>query len=123
MHQLALQFKQIQEHLIRQETLKINDLANKLEWQFKQKITQEQRLLDYINEEIPKLSRFRLRSELQKVEVLEQLNQLLSPEATLKRGYSITLKDGKVIQSAKSLKKGDQITTRFKDGEQESEVK
>ena len=39
---------------------------------------------------LPRLARQRLRLEKQRLEQFEQLNQLLSPEATLKRGFSIT---------------------------------
>lgn len=48
--------------------------------------------------------------------------KLLSPEHILKRGYSITLKNGKAVKSASSLKPGDVITTRFAKGEIESTV-
>jgi exodeoxyribonuclease VII large subunit len=41
---------------------------------------------------------------------------LLSVENTLARGYHLVLKDGKLIDSVKDVKKGDQIETQFKDG-------
>lgn len=46
-----------------------------------------------------------------------------SPEKLLKRGYSLTLKDGKVVRDATLLKDGDELTTRFHKGEVTSIVK
>ncbi len=48
--------------------------------------------------------------------------RLLAPENILKRGYTLTLKDGKIIKSAKDLATGDTIETRFADGNTESTI-
>ena len=49
------------------------------------------------------------------VPVLAKL-ETLSPLLTLKRGYTITKKDDKVINSSKSLKKDDLLEVEFQDG-------
>ena len=43
--------------------------------------------------------------------------ETLSPLLTLQRGYTMTKKEGKVISSAKKIKKGDKIEVSFTDGE------
>lgn len=49
--------------------------------------------------------------------------RLLSPDATLKRGYSITTRaDGTVLVSAASIEVGERLTTRLADGEIASRV-
>lgn len=58
------------------------------------------------------LSRHRHRLEL-----LQQRLTDASPEKLLARGYSITLKDGKVVKDAAELRGNDKITTRFFTGE------
>ena len=56
------------------------------------------------------VARHRLEKSLSRLEVL-------NPEATLKRGYTITLcADGRVVTSAASVAAGDVLETRFKDG-------
>ncbi|MDL2247727.1 exodeoxyribonuclease VII large subunit [Bacteroides sp. OttesenSCG-928-J23] len=45
-----------------------------------------------------------------------------SPERILKRGYSLTLKDGKVVTDVSQLKPGDVLTTRVSNGEVKSVV-
>ncbi len=46
----------------------------------------------------------------------------VSPEAVLKRGYSITSlkKSGKLMRAAAQVKTGDRLVTRFADGTVES---
>lgn len=46
----------------------------------------------------------------------EQYLRIISPENILKRGYTLTLKNGKIIKSAQQLKENDIIETRFSDG-------
>jgi len=50
------------------------------------------------------------------------LMKSLSPQATLKRGYSITLKDDKVVRKISEVKKGDSLTIKLSNGEVVSEV-
>ncbi|MDR2967986.1 MAG: exodeoxyribonuclease VII large subunit [Tannerellaceae bacterium] len=53
----------------------------------------------------------------------EQFIKLASPEYILKRGYSLTIKNGNIIKHASELQAGDIIISRFSDGEAESIVK
>jgi len=54
---------------------------------------------------------------------LEALLRSLGPEATLQRGFSITLgPDGQPVRSAEGLKPGDRLRTRFAEGEATSVV-
>jgi exodeoxyribonuclease VII large subunit len=46
----------------------------------------------------------------------------VSPLGTLSRGYSISFKQGEIVKSASQLSKGDQLVSRFVDGEVVSEV-
>ena len=48
--------------------------------------------------------------------------ETLSPLLTLQRGYTITKKDGKVINSSKKIKKGDKLNIEFSDGSIDTEV-
>ena len=48
--------------------------------------------------------------------------ETLSPLLTLKRGYTMTKVDGKVVSSCKKIKKGDSIEVEFRDGSIEAEV-
>ena len=53
----------------------------------------------------------------------EQFLKMASPDYILKKGYTLTLKEGKIIKSASELISGDELSTRFADGMRESVVK
>ncbi|MDR1717170.1 MAG: exodeoxyribonuclease VII large subunit [Prevotella sp.] len=63
------------------------------------------------------------KEELNKLETLDKQLHLSSPENILKKGYTLTMKDGKIVKQSGILRKGDEITTFFPDGEIESIVK
>ena len=73
--------------------------------------------LERIGETLPKSTRTILRKRAQECDTLTEKLHLLSPENVLKRGYSITLKDGKAVTNAADLNAGDRLTTRFYEGE------
>jgi exodeoxyribonuclease VII large subunit len=56
------------------------------------------------------------------MQLTEQYITMVSPEYIMKRGYSLTLKEGKIMKRAVSFKTGDELTTRFADGEIKSKV-
>lgn len=58
-----------------------------------------------------------------RLELLQQRIADASPEKQLARGYSITLKDGKVVKDARELHPDDEIVTRLQRGELTSIVK
>lgn len=47
---------------------------------------------------------------------------LLNPENVLRRGYTLTYKDGKLVKSKCGLNEGDRLTTRFTDGDVQSKI-
>lgn len=85
-------------------------------------LLQHTRMLDYLAEELPRLITQQIGHASRDLNQLEQVVGLLDPAAVLARGYSLTMKDGKLIGSAKAVKKGDQLQTKFGDGEVESVV-
>lgn len=122
LNQLALVLKNSSQSILQTAAHQLLTLDKKLEFHSKQMVIDQKRLINYMEEEIPKLSTFQLKTAQQKIEELEKVQQLLSPEATLKRGYTITLRDNEILSSANKINKGDKISTRFKDGTIDSEV-
>jgi exodeoxyribonuclease VII large subunit len=53
---------------------------------------------------------------------LAQRLSALGYEQTLRRGFSIVFKEGKVVRSASELKSGDEVVIRFADGEQSARL-
>lgn len=52
----------------------------------------------------------------------EQHIKLASPDHILKRGYTLTLKDGKIVKHAADLSADDEISVRFTDGERKGKI-
>ncbi|MDD4777723.1 MAG: exodeoxyribonuclease VII large subunit [Fermentimonas sp.] len=52
----------------------------------------------------------------------EQYINMISPLNILKRGYTLVLKNGKIVTSTDEIEEGDTIQTRFRDGNITSEV-
>ena len=63
-----------------------------------------------------------LESEKEKLEGIEKNVRILDPINILKRGFSITLYNGKALKSYTEVKPADKITTVLADGKVESEV-
>lgn len=65
----------------------------------------------------------KVKDEKGDLDVFERHLALISPENILKKGYTLTFKNGKVLKAASTVEAGDVITTRFADGEINSVIK
>ncbi|MBV6654249.1 MAG: exodeoxyribonuclease VII large subunit [Mameliella sp.] len=105
------------------EKLKLERWANTLPLLSQHILQQQAQNIERWAQTIAPLASHKVQLQQQQLLQLEQLVDLLSPEATLKRGYTLTTKaDGKPISSASSVKKGTLITTQFSDGTLKSKV-
>ncbi len=86
------------------------------------KVKDEDRMLDYIAKELPKNVQNYFKNQHSVLESLEKNIALLSPEQVLQRGFTLTLKDGKVVKSVADLANDDEIETVFKDGKRASRI-
>lgn len=95
----------------------LDNLVNKLEFVSKNIIAENRNKLFKLEnknilknpEEITKMKKEVFLRHIAKLEVL-------NPLITLKRGYTLTKVDGKVVSSAKDVKSGDQLDVEFDDG-------
>lgn len=78
--------------------------------------------LSTLNTQLATLSQRRLQREQHCLDMLAQRVQSLDPNLLLRRGYSITLKDGRAVRSADNLQPGDIIETRLAEGSVRSKV-
>ena len=78
--------------------------------------------LSTLNTQLATLSQRRLQREQHRLDMLAQRVQSLDPNLLLRRGYSITLKDGRAVRSADNLQPGDIIETRLAEGRVRSKV-
>ena len=123
---------------------RLGALAEELHTRVFYRLEQERRRLALLQARIPsqvmrKLSESRIKLQMAKSNLSHAAETLLarqhhrlellqnriadaSPQKLLKRGYSITLKDGKAVKSAACLQPGDELITRLYEGEVKSRV-
>lgn len=79
--------------------------------------------LEFIGASLAPLASRRILVESHRVQLLEQRAAASDPALLLRRGYSITLHNGRAVTDASVLDKGDVIETRFADGSAVSVVR
>lgn len=70
-----------------------------------------------VGKELKRASIALLSHQKHRLELLQQRVSDASPDKLLSRGYSITLKEGKVVTDSSQLRAGDELTTRLYKGE------
>ena len=78
--------------------------------------------LESIKEKLTAYTVRHLRPELEKIENTEKQVNLVSPENLLRKGYTFTIKEGKIVRRSSDLKKGEVISTIFSDGKIDSTI-
>ena len=76
-------------------------------------IREQEHLLSIYRDAIINSSKNKLRSEMQKIDSLETNLNMADPANVLKRGYSITYLNGKLIKTDTDIIEGDKIETKF----------
>jgi len=104
--------------------LRVNEARTRHRSQQPAKILE--RRMEYLTDMRRRIGRVTMETLDRRSERLARLRELLralGPESAFQRGFSITLgSDGKIVRSAKGLKKGSLLTTKLADGEVTSEV-
>ena len=105
----------------RQEA-RLNQMYSRIAHQAQQRLVTRQSSLTALSDRIPMLLDRRLQAEKHRLELLTEKVKTLDPALLLKRGYSITMKDGHAVRDPKDLRPGDQIETRLEKGTFKSTV-
>ena len=101
---------------------RIETLHSRLVAAVRQGIITNQSKINTIEERLPILTDRRLMTEKHRLQLIEEKTKSLDPTLLLKRGYSMTMKDGKIIRDAATLHPGDEIETRLANGTVRSTV-
>ena len=78
--------------------------------------TRQEAKIDALQQRIPMLLERRFLAENHRLQLMEEKLKALDPQLLLKRGYSITLHNGRAVKDATPLKAGDEIETRLAQG-------
>ena len=107
---------------MRQEA-RLDALNSSLIHHARQKLSTLNSQLSTLESRLPILLDRRLMTEKHRLQLLEEKAKSLDPALLLIRGYSITMKDGKIVRDPQVLHPGDEIETRLEKGTIKSIVK
>lgn len=114
---LATRLQEGARNLLSQEHRKLINYKNRIPSAAYRRISGAKLALLTAKKDISQAVSSSLSRHRHRLELLQQRLADAAPEKQLARGYSITLKDGKVVKDAALLNEGDEITTRLHQGE------
>ena len=100
---------------LRQQS-RLDALNSRLASHTQQEIVTCQSSIVNLENRLPILLDRRLTAEKHRIQLIEEKARSFDPALLLKRGYSITFKDGKAVREASALRPGDEIETHLADG-------
>ena len=101
----------------------LDDAQNRIARYAQQKFSILNSQFSILEERLPMLIDKRLLTENHRLELIAEKLKALDPKLLLKRGYSITLKDGHTLRDPQLLKAGDEIETIMEKGTIKSIIK
>ena len=106
----------------RQEA-RLDSLNSRMTTAIRQSIITQHSLINALEVKMPIICDRRLMTEQHRLQLIEEKTKSLDPALLLKRGYSITLHNGKAVRSPQQLQSGDEIETRLEKGTIKSIIK
>ena len=100
-------------YLIQQEKGVLNYVKKMIQLPAINQIREANSFLHQMKQRLPLAVKNQLFIEKKQLNQLEKICQILAPETALKRGFSITIANGKVVTDSKQVKKGDVLETQL----------
>ena len=100
----------------------LNDAQQRITRYAQLRFQTQEAQLSTLNTQLSTLVDRKLTNEVHRLELFEEKLKALDPTLLLRRGYSITLKDGHAVRDPKTLLPSDQIETRLEKGTIKSSV-
>ncbi len=101
---------------------RLDSMAGHMESALVRRLDRETHRLSMMSNAVTPLAERRITAERHRLTMLDQRVQALDPALLLRRGYSITLHNGRAVRDASQLAPGDKIVTKVERGEIRSEV-
>ena len=104
------------------EKLLLSRLTGMIPQYIQATISNEKSKLELLKERMKMSVGIRVEREKMKLSSMEQVIELTDPNKLLAKGYTLTMLGDRVLTDASQLKRGDRVTTVFRDGSVESLV-
>ena len=122
LEELSVRLQQGAYMLLEQEQRRLEALQIRIPNLVHRKLADARFSLLAAKKDLSQVAKALLARQSHRLELLQQRIADASPDKLLSRGYSITIKDGKAVTDASSLKPGERLTTRLLKGEVQSVV-
>lgn len=119
---MAALIPQLSRHRLGQAAQRLDALQAQLPTAGSATLRVQAQKLAYLATILRDASARQLRQATERLDQLEVLANALSPQATLARGYSLTLVDGHALRDTADLRPGQTVTTRLASGSFDSTV-
>lgn len=107
---------------VTEESIFLTTLATHFSYITKDRTKDQLNKISAFSERLKSISKSIIQEEKYRLANKEQFLELISPENILKKGYTLTIKDNRIVKSAAELRTGDKIISRFYDGDIISEI-
>lgn len=104
-------------NLVAFERRRLEERVSRLPMVVTKRLSNERLVLLALKKDLRQIAHRNLMFGHHRLELYKQKMADASPQRMLERGYSLTLKDGKVLTDATAVQSGDRLITRVKDGE------
>ena len=119
---IGQQIQSISKSIIDQKQFEIQYTRQAIQIQLRSKINKTREDLKNQKETLPYFVKKILAGTQKDLDTSIALHRLLDKDQVLKRGYSLTMKDGAILKSTKQVKAGETIVTLLTDGNIESKI-
>lgn len=116
LQQLGAQLPRLAANRIERSRIHLHGITAKLPLSAGGMVNRQEKQLGRLQDRLKNYSLAFLKEREKQLEFTGQFIRMASPEYILKRGYSLSLLNGKIIKKAALLKVGDELVTRFTDG-------
>lgn len=120
--QVTIETKNKTNRFVTRQNHMLSQSGNMLNFAFRKQMLQSKNKLNQCENLVKILSLETIRTEKRNLNSIQEKLRLVDPQNILKRGYSLTMLNGKIIKSVGQLQKGDLLETRLSDGTVESNV-
>ncbi|MBK8564891.1 MAG: exodeoxyribonuclease VII large subunit [Saprospiraceae bacterium] len=116
MANLGLAVKNLASAKINEQQTKLYNLSQLLDFQLKTNFRRYAQMLDYLQKELPLLTKRLIGNQQKTLGQMDKLVRLLGPETALKRGFAMVFHEERQLTDAANLKVGDEVRVQLKNG-------
>jgi len=114
--QLTIGAKNKTNRFVTRQSHLLDQSGNKLNFAFREQMLKCKNQLNQFQNLTKIRSIETIRAEKKNLNSIQEKLRLVDPQNILKRGYSLTMLNGKILKSVNQIKLGDQLETRLSDG-------